>query len=620
MEDLEPARYEISRIGAFGMTNILGGLQEATRFMPRIDAAYKHIVLISDGKETETGTDYGRVLTQLDAQKVTLSTIAVGPNPNTKLMNTLAHAGKGRFHHAKSLDEIPSAVLREAQGMEDDLLGQVPQQARKLQDDPALAGVDVDKLPPLLGYNRARARTHAWTPLVISPRNEPLLARMRYGRGQSLAFLSSAGPRWAGPWIAQQPAQYAAFWRQAVASVLPPPYQPLKPQVTYQDGRPVFNFSSGLAEGLLKAVTAAESGVAPLEMKDQLPVSDSRAVLASQTGKSLNAFGWSRTYGREFDDPAKGLAAMEQLCNATGGVFRPQEQQIVAPAASGGSLTLSPPGVPDHRGRSAGHRTCGAAVSGPGGTAQRRRNQVRTAPNSLGWFARGILAVLAVAVSAHAMEVTQQGTKLIVTGGAFRYTWDSRRGGELAVVEQKAFSPNGWWLAGTNPRPQPPWQRVNGTFAFKSLDTIPALSFSSLRGAYFSGDWKIAYANADRDGSIKILRQTPDEVVFETNSNPRIVENRREPIPWKVRQIVRVFDSGVILTDLEITLPKGEVYELDWAQMGMFLDDSLLKEPHPDRPIATGLWHAHSRRGKAVHEQLHADDRRAGASAAGHRH
>ena len=286
VEDLEPAKYEISRIGAFGMTNILGGLQETMRFMPRIDAAYKHVILISDGKETETGTDYGRVLTQLEAQKVTLSAIAVGPNPNAKLMNTLAHAGKGRFYHAKTLDEIPSAVLREAQGMEDDLLGQIPQQARKVQDDPALVGVDVDKLPPLLGYNRARARTHAWTPLVISPRNEPLLARMRYGRGQSLAFLSSAGARWAGPWIAQQPAQYAAFWRQAVLSVLPPPHQELKPQVTYHNGRPTFTFVTDGADGPLKAVVAGDTAALPLEINNGLPVGDSRAVLAARAART----------------------------------------------------------------------------------------------------------------------------------------------------------------------------------------------------------------------------------------------------------------------------------------------------------------------------------------------
>jgi len=44
-----------------------------------------------------------------------------------------------------------------------------------------------------------------------------------------------------------------------------------------------------------------------------------------------------------------------------------------------------------------------------------------------------------------------------------------------------------------------------------------------------------------------------------------------------------VFDSGVILTSLEVVLPKGEVYELDWSQMSVNLDDWLYKEPHPDR-------------------------------------
>ena len=58
VKDLEPAKYEISRIGAFGMTNILGGLTEAARILLGIDAAYKHIVLMSDGRETEVGTDY----------------------------------------------------------------------------------------------------------------------------------------------------------------------------------------------------------------------------------------------------------------------------------------------------------------------------------------------------------------------------------------------------------------------------------------------------------------------------------------------------------------------------------------------------------------------------------
>ena len=96
------------------------------------------------------------------------------------------------------MKEIPAVALQEAKGPENQLTVEMPLPPRKLAEDPALAGIDVAAWPPLAGYNRSRGRLHAWTPLVISPKNEPLLARMRYGRGQTAAFLSSATPPWAG--------------------------------------------------------------------------------------------------------------------------------------------------------------------------------------------------------------------------------------------------------------------------------------------------------------------------------------------------------------------------------------------------------------------------------------
>ena len=225
VKDLEPAKYEIARIGAFGMTNILGGLTEAARTLQSIDAAYKHILLISDGKETETGTDYSLLLASLERMRISLSTVGVGTSVNAKLLNTLAYAGKGRYYHTQSIREIPAVVLQEAKGPENQLIVEMPLPAKKLEEDPALAGIDVEGLPPLLGYNRSRPRQHAWTPLVISPKSEPLLARMRYGRGQSAAFLSSATPLWASRWINEKPAEYVTFWRQMIFSLLAPPYR-----------------------------------------------------------------------------------------------------------------------------------------------------------------------------------------------------------------------------------------------------------------------------------------------------------------------------------------------------------------------------------------------------------
>lgn len=191
--------------------------------------------------------------------------------------------------------------------------------------------------------------------------------------------------------------------------------------------------------------------------------------------------------------------------------------------------------------------------------------------------------VAAVAAPAMAMDVAEQGTRLVVTGANFRYTWDTRRGGELSVVEQRSTSHGGWWTLG-GPRQVPStWHRVSSTFAWKSLDTIPAISFSTKRGAYYSGEPNIAWANADNQATLKVGSKSANMIVIETTSRPKILENRRLPVPWTVKQVWRVLDSGLVILDIEAQLPKDEVYELDWAQMGFNLDDSLYKEPHPDR-------------------------------------
>ena len=88
---------------------------------------------------------------------VSLSTIGVGTNVNAKLLNTLAYAGKGRYYHANRSRKSPRSLSRRPRGRRTSLTVEMPLAPKKLGDDPALAGIDVAALPPLAGYNRARA-------------------------------------------------------------------------------------------------------------------------------------------------------------------------------------------------------------------------------------------------------------------------------------------------------------------------------------------------------------------------------------------------------------------------------------------------------------------------------
>jgi hypothetical protein len=604
VDNLDPARYEISRIGAFGMTNILGGLQQGARLLPGMDAVYRHILLISDGKETEVGTDYSRLLSQLERASITLSTIAVGSNANDKLMNTLAFAGKGRYYHSRTIQEIPQAVLQEARSLENQLVVRMPLPVVRLEDDPAISGLDVANWPALPGYNRSRARPHAWTPLAISRKRDPLLARMRYGRGQALAWLSSASTPYSTPGDSpgatthlapgdSPGVNYATFWRQAVASVLPRPCRELPVECRFAAGRPLYKVAAGEDRLAVSRLVGGKIVTEPAANRAEIPTEASAAILISsppeadppRAGKALTnrAFAWRRTFGAEFGDVQQGRQTLAQIAELGGGQFDPSPQAVFDPGKQRLTFRIEP----------WMYLVLAAAMliadlfvrRLPALAALRSRNRTgpkRAAKSSVAVFLAAVGGLVILAAVAGAMEVEEQGSKLIITGTHFRYTWDTRRGGELAVVEQPGLARGGWWNRGVGRVNVSGWQRVNSSFAWKSLDTIPAISFSTKRAAYYSLEWAVAQSNADNKAELKVLSKTAEEVVFETASAPKIFENKRLPVPWRVRQVVRVYDTGVVLIRFEIALPKGEVYELDWAQMGVNLDDSLYKEPNPD--------------------------------------
>jgi len=74
-----------------------------------------------------------------------------------------------------------------------------------------LAGLDLSKMPTLLGYAETTPKPRARV-LLNSETDDPLLASWKYGRGTSVAFTSDVQSRWAAAWLAWP--EFPRFWEK----------------------------------------------------------------------------------------------------------------------------------------------------------------------------------------------------------------------------------------------------------------------------------------------------------------------------------------------------------------------------------------------------------------------
>ena len=89
-------KSKIGTLAPGGGTEIHAALKEAYRAMAQREAKVRHIILMTDGL-APLG-DYDELTKRTRADKITLSTIAVGTDADFGLLQQLAEAGKGRYY------------------------------------------------------------------------------------------------------------------------------------------------------------------------------------------------------------------------------------------------------------------------------------------------------------------------------------------------------------------------------------------------------------------------------------------------------------------------------------------------------------------------------------------
>jgi uncharacterized membrane protein/Mg-chelatase subunit ChlD len=216
--DISNAQTAISRIRADGGTSIYPALEEAYRAAVTSDARLKHIILLTDGQSFDA--DYPALIAKMQASQITLSTIAVGSDSDTKLLTNLAQMGAGRYYFTERSQDIPKITTRETTIATRSALVEGRVLPQVTDTSPILLGLTGNTLPTLAGYVTTEARPRAVTALT-SDRGDPILAHWQLGLGRVVAWTSDTGGAWSADWRKWPEAD--RFFQQAVRWTFPEP-------------------------------------------------------------------------------------------------------------------------------------------------------------------------------------------------------------------------------------------------------------------------------------------------------------------------------------------------------------------------------------------------------------
>ncbi|MFL6216925.1 MAG: VWA domain-containing protein [Blastocatellia bacterium] len=337
VEDKKAIIDKIGTIQALGGTNMYPGIKMAYDWLQASDAQIKHIIVMSDG-QSEPG-DFRGIARSVREAGMTLSTVALGDDPDFDTMKFLADVGGGRFYAADTPDKLPRIFTREAFLASKSTIIEEPFVPRFVRASQATNGIDWTSAPQLGGYVGTAERDPVKSPAItalMSDKDDPVYAVWQYGLGRAAAFTSDAKSRWAAQWMNWS--GFGQFWTQALRDVLRRQGSTeLQPRVEINAGRGHVTVEAASAEGefkndlRLKAHIIAPDFTAtdiPLEQtaagryEGDFPATLRGAYLASvseEGGAPAPVTGAVNSYSPEFSIVASDTNLLAQISEATGG-------------------------------------------------------------------------------------------------------------------------------------------------------------------------------------------------------------------------------------------------------------------------------------------------------------
>ncbi len=210
-DDIDGISESIATIGYGGGTSIYPAIEEAAEKLAESDAQIKHIILLTDGQDEYD--NYDKVINYINYKGISLSSVAVGSDANTKLLEKLAEDCEGRYYFTDVNNSIPRIFAQEvflsvkSYLINEDFTPIITNHSEIINE------VLAEGYPMLRGYVSTTPKATA-TVILESHKGDPILTTWQYGIGKSMAWTSDGENKWSGQWAAWE--NYSAFWKNAI--------------------------------------------------------------------------------------------------------------------------------------------------------------------------------------------------------------------------------------------------------------------------------------------------------------------------------------------------------------------------------------------------------------------
>jgi Ca-activated chloride channel homolog len=206
---------EISRIEVGGGTTMYPAMEMSNDILIAASAKLKHVILLTDG--ISSPGDFEGLAQQMASAKITVSTVAIGDGSETTLLENIARIGKGRYYLTADPSQVPQIFAKETVTASKSAIDEQPFVPQVIRATRALADIDIENAPFLLGYVMTRPKPTCEV-ILATEKGDPLLVWWRYGLGVTTAFTSDAKSRWAAEWLTWP--GFGKFWTQVIRQTM----------------------------------------------------------------------------------------------------------------------------------------------------------------------------------------------------------------------------------------------------------------------------------------------------------------------------------------------------------------------------------------------------------------